>query len=269
MTDKPLRLIVFGAHPDDCEYLVGGTAALYSRLGHKVKLVSLTNGDAGHTSIAGAQLARRRGTEAAAAAKALGVESLVLDHHDGGLMPSLALRDEVIAIIREYQPDIVMSHRPNDYHPDHRYTGIIVQDAINMVIVSNLVPFVPSLHYIPVMLYLFDHFQKPYPFIPDIIVDIDGVYDQKLEGMHCHESQMYEFIFGKADVPLEQRRAWLKEQAEEDMTEPARMFREQILQAYGKEKGEKIHYIEAFEICEYGGKLTPEKRKKFFPFLPG
>ena len=269
MTADSLRILVIGAHPDDCEYLAGGTAALYSRLGHQVKLVSLTNGDAGHTQLAGAQLARRRAAEAAAAAKALGAQSLVLDHHDGMLMPSLELRDEVIAIIREFKPDVVMAHRTNDYHPDHRYTGVIVQDAINMVIVSNLVPFVPSLRYIPVMLYLWDHFQKPYPFIPDVLVDIDEVYEQKLEGLHSHESQMYEFIFGKADVPLEQRRDWLKEKAENDMTAPARMYREQIIKAYGREKGEKIHYIEAFEVCEYGGKLTPEKRKRFFPFAPG
>lgn len=268
MTAKPLRLLVFGAHPDDCEYLVGGTAAIYSRLGHQVKFVSLTNGDAGHTGLAGAHLARRRRAEAAAAAKALGAESLVLDHHDGTLMPTLELRSEVIAIIREFQPDIVMSHRPNDYHPDHRYTGVVVQDAINMVIVGNLVPFVPPLPYIPVMLYLWDHFKKPYPFIPDVLVDIDPVYDHKLEGLHCHESQMYEFIFGKADVTEEMRLAWLKEQVEEDMVAPTKMYREQLIQAYGREKGEKIHYIEAFEVCEYGSPLTPEKRKAFFPFLP-
>lgn len=268
MPDKPLRMLVIGAHPDDCEYLAGGITVLYSHLGHQVKLVSLTNGDAGHTSLAGAQLARRRKAEAEAAAKTLGAQSLVLDHHDGALTPTLELRNEVIAIIREYAPDIVMSHRPNDYHPDHRYTGVVVQDAINMVIVGNLVPFVPPLPYIPVMLHMWDHFLKPYPFIGDVLVDIDDVYEQKLDGLHCHASQVYEFVYGPADVPPEQRRAWLREKAEADMVAAAQRFREQLIQVYGQARAEKIHYIEAFEVCEYGSPLTPEKRERFFPFVP-
>jgi N-acetylglucosamine malate deacetylase 1 len=267
MLSDPLRILIFGAHPDDCEWLAGGITALYTRLGHRVKLVSLTNGDAGHLEMAGAPLARRRRDEAAAAAKVLGAESLVLDHHDGTLMPTLEVRSQVIQIIREYQPDLVMTHRPNDYHPDHRYTGVVVQDAINMVIVGNLVPYAPALNYKPVMMYLWDHFQKPYPFIPDILVDIDRVYEQMVDALHCHTSQVYEFLFGKADVALDKRRDWLKTKLETDLAEPAAMYREQLIKIYGKERGEKMHYIEAFELCEYGGTLTPEARARLFPFL--
>ena len=267
MASDPLRILAFGAHPDDCEFLAGGVAALYTRLGHQVKLVSLTNGDAGHLEMAGAPLARRRRDEAAAADKVLGAESLVLDHHDGTLMPTLEVRSEVIQIIREFKPDLVMSHRPNDYHPDHRYTGVVVQDAINMVIVGNLAPYAPALRYIPVMVYLWDHFQKPYPFIPDILVDIDSVYEQVIDALHCHTSQMYEFLFGKTDIALAQRRDWLKTKVEGDLAAPAKMYRDQLVRLYGKERGEKIHYVEAFEVCEYGGPLTPEGRARLFPFL--
>lgn len=266
MAETSLRILVIGAHPDDCEFLAGGVTAMYTRLGHQVKMVSLTNGDAGHSQMSGSQLARRRREEAHAAARALGAESLVLDHNDGTLMPTFDLRLEVIRIIREYQPDLVMSHRTNDYHPDHRYTGVVVQDAINMVIVGNLAPYVPPLRYIPPMVYLWDHFQKPYPFVPDILVDIDEVYEQKFEGLHCHTSQMYESIFGKAEVPLEQRRDWLREKVEEDMVATTIMYREKLIELYGKEKGEKIRYTEAFEICEYGGSITPEVKKRLFPF---
>ncbi|RPJ51616.1 MAG: PIG-L family deacetylase [Chloroflexi bacterium] len=268
-TSNKLRILVIGAHPDDCEYLAGGVTALYTRLGHQVKLVSLTNGSAGGRELSGAALARVRSAEAHAAAKALGAESLVLDIDDGTLMPTYENRLEVIKIIREFQPDLVMTHRTNDYHPDHRYTGLLVQDAINMVIVGPLAPLTPRLSYIPVMVYLWDDFQKPYPFIPDIVVDVDEVYEQKLDGLEAHESQVYDLIFGKPDVPEEKRRAWLKEQLEPEMAAPGIAHREKILQVYGKEKGEKIHYIEAFEVAEYGSKLTPEKRKRIFPFLPG
>jgi len=264
---ESLRLLVFGAHPDDAEYLTGGLTALYSQLGHKVLWVSLTNGDAGHIDTAGAHLARRRRQEAANAAAAVGAESLVLDHHDGTLMPTLELRHEVIRIMREFKPDLVMAHRPNDYHPDHRYTGVVVQDAINMVIVGNLVPFAPALRYIPVMMYLWDHFQKPYPFIPDVVVDVDAVQEKKLDALHCHTSQMYEFIFGKTeDIPPAERREWLRSQVEPDLAPIANLYRQQLIELYGKERGEKVRYAEAFEVCEYGGPLTEEKRQRFFPF---
>jgi len=142
-----------------------------------------------------------------------------------------------------------------------------VQDAINMVIVGNLAPYAPALRYIPVMVYLWDHFQKPYPFIPDILVDIDSVYEQVIDALHCHTSQMYEFLFGKTDIALAQRRDWLKTKVEGDLAAPAKMYRDQLVRLYGKERGKKIHYVEAFEVCEYGGPLTPEGRDRLFPFL--
>ncbi len=266
MSTEPLRILIFGAHPDDCEWLAGGTMELYHRLGHQVKTVSMTNGDAGHNDMAGAPLARRRKDEAAAAAGTLGAESIVLDHHDGTLVPSLEIRLEVLQILREYKPDLVISLRPWDYHPDHRYTGVLVQDAINMVIVGNLLPYVPKLTYIPVMVYTWDHFQKPYPFIPDVLVDVDEVYEQKMDALHCYTSQMYEWLDHPDTTDPAERRAWLKNKLEDEMTRPARLYRQKLIEMYGKERGEKIHYAEAFEICEYGSPLTPEKRKRLFPF---
>jgi LmbE family N-acetylglucosaminyl deacetylase len=82
-------MIVFGAHPDDCEYDSGGTAALWARQGHKVKFVALTNGDIGHHEIGGAMLARRRSEEARRAAAILGVETEVVDNYDSELLPTL------------------------------------------------------------------------------------------------------------------------------------------------------------------------------------
>src|SRR5919197_1090267 len=123
--DKQLRIIAFGAHPDDCELKAGGVAALWSAQGHHVKFVSVTNGDIGHWREAGGPLARRRTAEVEQAARLLGITTEVLDIHDGELMPTLENRRTITRLIREWGADIVMSHRPNDYHPDHRYTGVL------------------------------------------------------------------------------------------------------------------------------------------------
>ncbi len=174
MNHQPLNVLIIGAHPDDADFSAGGTAALYARQGHRVKLVSLTNGDAGHHAMGGAPLAWRRRAEAAASGRVLGVEYITLDIHDGALLPTLENRNQIIALIRTFQPDLIMIHRPNDYHPDHRYASQLVQDASYMVTVPNVVSQVPHLATMPVIVYLWDTFQKPYPFQADVVVAIDG-----------------------------------------------------------------------------------------------
>jgi LmbE family N-acetylglucosaminyl deacetylase len=121
--NEPLRLIAFGAHPDDCDLGAGGLAAKYATLGYKVKFVSLTNGDAGHQSQGGEELAKRRRAEAHEAGRRIGIEYEVLANHDGKLLPTLDVREQVIREIRQWKADIVIAPRPNDYHPDHRYVS--------------------------------------------------------------------------------------------------------------------------------------------------
>src|SRR5262245_45131668 len=191
--EAPLRIIVFGAHPDDCELDAGGTAARWAKLGHRVKFVSVTNGDIGHHEIAGAILARRRAEEVQKCAKILGVTTEVLDIHDGELLPTLENRRTITRKIREWKADVVIAHRPNDYHPDHRYTGILVQDAAFMVIVPSFCPDVPALRKNPVFLYSEDSFKKPNPFQPDVVVPIDSVLEQKVGAIDALESQFYEW----------------------------------------------------------------------------
>src|SRR6202011_3266196 len=117
--DGKLRVICFGAHPDDCELQAGGVAAMWAAQGHHVKFVSVTNGDIGHWREAGGPLARRRKAEVERAARVLGITTEVLDIHDGELLPTLENRRTITRLIREWKADVVMSHRPNDYHPDH------------------------------------------------------------------------------------------------------------------------------------------------------
>jgi LmbE family N-acetylglucosaminyl deacetylase len=189
-----VRVIAFGAHPDDCDIRAGGLAAKYAAKGYKLKFVSVTNGDAGHQSEGGGMLAMRRRAEAKEAGRRIGIEYEVLDNHDGELLPTIAVREQIIRKIREWNADIVLSPRPNDYHPDHRYTGVLVQDAAYMVTVPNIGSDTPALRKNPVFLYFYDSFTRPQAFRPDIVVDIDDVYDKKIDMLDAHVSQVYEWL---------------------------------------------------------------------------
>jgi LmbE family N-acetylglucosaminyl deacetylase len=164
---------------------------MWAAKGHHVKLVSVTNGDIGHWRDAGGPLAVRRKAEVEAADKRLGVVTEVLDIHDGELLPTVENRRTLTRLIREWRADIVMGPRPNDYHPDHRYTGVLVQDAAYGD-GSFLLPDVPYLKSNPVFLYYPDGFQKPNPFQPDIAVSIDSVIERKLDALDIMESQFLE-----------------------------------------------------------------------------
>jgi len=272
MTNQ-LNILIFGAHPDDPDYSVGGVAALYARQGHRVKMVSLTNGDAGHHEEGGAPLAWRRRAEAAAAGQALGVDYITLDIHDGALLPTLENRQQVIAIIRAFEPELVMVHRPNDYHPDHRYASQLVQDASYMVTVPNVVSHVPHLRTMPVIVHTWDHFQKPYPFQADVVVAIDETVEQKIDALHCHTSQMYEWLPYNGryleEVPAgeRERRHWLRAHTEPRLRRQADLYRAKLKQLYGATRGQQIQYAESFEACEYGAPLTAENIGRLFPFF--
>jgi len=268
----PLRIIVFGAHPDDCDMDAGGTAALWAGKGHQVKFVALTNGDAGHQSEGGGALAKRRRAEAQEAGRRYGIaEYEVLDNHDGELEPNLHVRQQVIRRIRQWQADVVIAPRPNDYHPDHRYTGVVVQDTAYMVVVPNVTPDTPPLRKNPVFLYSHDGFQRPNPFRPDVAVAIDSVIDKKIRGLDAHTSQMYEWlpwVDGILDsVPKEPaaRLAWLR--TERSGKPIADDVRAALRKWYGPARGDAVKDAEAFEVCEYGRRPTEADLRRLFPFF--
>lgn len=271
-----LRIIVFGAHPDDAEYKAGGTAAKWAKLGHQVKLVSVTNGDIGHWRMAGGPLAQRRTAEVKAAAKVLGVTSQVLDIHDGELLPTLEHRKLITKLIREWQADIVISHRPWDYHPDHRYVGVLVQDAAFMVTVPFFCPDVTPLKKNPVFLYSSDGFRKPYKFDPDVAVSVDDVFETKLAAIHELPSQAYEGGANGSEelvrsVPPESdpaaRKTWLRERWSNRQSAEANKSRELLVRLYGEERGKAVKHAEAFELCEYGSQPSGDELRRLFPFF--
>jgi len=261
-----------GAHPDDPELMAGGLAALFSGAGGQVRLVSVTNGEAGHHEMRGAALARRRRSEAESAASLIGGDALVLENPDGRLMPTLEVRHQIVRLIRSWQPDLVVTHRPNDYHPDHRYTGQLVQDSTYLLTVPNVFGDVPALANDPVVLYGSDTFQRPYPFQPDIVIDIDAVVEKKLDLLDSHASQYYEWLpyhDGKlSQVPPDHdaRRAWLRRDNEAGLRADAHRFRDRLVARYGAKRGAQVVYAEAFELCEYGRQMESGEAATLLPF---
>lgn len=268
---KRLTILGVGAHPDDCEFRMAGTAIKLADLGHRLALLSLTNGQSGHFREAGVALVARRKEEANAAAARIGARSIVLPIADGHLDPRLEYRYQLIRAIREVAPDLIITNRPNDYHPDHRYTAQLVQDSAYMLRVPHVVPEAPAMSHDPIILYWYDHFQKPVPFRPQIVVEIDSVLDRKIAMLAHHRSQVYEWlpwVEGIADeVPegQEERLRWLKRYYERRSRPRVSDLHREILAArYGKEKGASVVEAEAFELCEYGAQPTLEQLSQLF-----
>src|SRR5688572_5949930 len=248
-TDGKLRIMVLGAHPDDAELRAAGVAAKWAAQGHHVKLVSVTNGDIGHWREAGGPLAQRRLAEVRKGAKVLGVETEVLDVHDGELLPTLEIRRTLTRLIRDWKADIVIGHRPNDYHPDHRYVGVLMQDSAYMVTVPFFCPDTPYLTRNPVFLFSEDRFQKPNPFEAHLVVGIDDVIQKKLDVMDALESQFYEggangsaALIPSDPAAQEARRKSVRENFSRRFAATADRFRTKLEFLYSVDLGRKIRY---------------------------
>ena len=271
--DNQLRIIAFGAHPDDNELRLAGTAAKWAALGHHVKFVSVTNGDIGHWREAGGPLALRRIAEVEAVAKLLGITTQVLDIHDGELEPTMENRRTITRLIREWKADIVLGHRPNDYHPDHRAVGQLVQDASYMVTVPFFCPDTPHLERNPVFLSYEDRFTRPEPMRADIVVAIDDVVEKKLAAVEAMPSQFYEggANGGPELVPNDEagkarRKNEVRESFKKRFAGTAQRFRDKLRELYGAQRGDAVQYAEAFEVSEYGRRPSPEEIRRLFPF---
>lgn len=268
---EALNIVIIGAHPDDVDVMAGGTAYKWAESGCNVLLVSLTNGDAGHQTIDSKELAIIRREEARKAGEVIGAKYITLDNHDGQLMPTYENRLQVIKIIREHNADIVISHRPYDYHPDHRYTATLVLDAAYMVTVPKILPKVPFLKKNPLFLYMSDSFSHPEPFKADVAIAIDDVIEKKMDMIHQHVSQMYEWlpfnegILDQVPVSDRERRIWLGEIWKNDESSNSTPYKNKLIELYGDELD--INYCEAFQDSQYGTRLTKENLYFYFPFL--
>jgi len=271
---KKLNVMAVGAHPDDCDFSFGGTALKFNAHGHRVMFLSMTNGCSGHHITPGPAMTSRRYNETQEVSKLTGISYKMTDIPDGALTADLRYRDLLMREIRAFEPDLIFTHRPNDYHPDHRNTGILVMDCSYLAIVPHVVPDSRPLRKMPYIFYLFDRFSFPAPFVPDIAVCIDDVMDQKTAMINCHVSQVYEWLpwaGGYEDqVPPEQdpegRLLWLKKHLLEDGNEIPPKYRELLEKRYGTEKGREILCCEMFQLCEYGARAEKDELEKLFPF---
>jgi LmbE family N-acetylglucosaminyl deacetylase len=260
--------LVLGAHPDDAEYHAGGLIARHVDAGNCVKLVSVTDGGAGHHRLDRQTLVAKRREEAAEAGRRVGVQEYVTwDFPDGRLQPTLELREAIISEIRRFQPDLVLTHRTCDYHPDHRAVGQAVQDASYLVTVPLVVPDVPHLRHDPVVAYMCDLFTKPCRLQADVIIDIEPQVDRIVDMLSAHECQVFDFLpynHGHSDeVPetAEERLSWLKSWYL-GVIEPRRShFADRVRELYGDEE---VRYIEAYEVSEYAAELTRDRLSHLF-----
>ncbi len=282
-----MKILMIGAHQDDNEFRCGGLAHKYVKQGHDVRFLSMCNGSGGHHIMTPEETTKRRAEESAAVAKLLGITYDVwYDQEDCELEVNLETRKRLTRYIREYNPDLIITHRPNDYHADHRAAGQLVLDAAYLLIVPHFCPEVPAMTKEPLIMYNVDSFKYP-PFEADIVIDIDDELDTKLKIADLNVSQVYEWLpFTKGEEVPEDPAArfewlkgmdttkWLSDEEVNAATsgyavrfaKVAARFRKELIERYGEERGSKVRYAEAFMYCEYGAPLTEENKKKFFDF---
>jgi LmbE family N-acetylglucosaminyl deacetylase len=269
-SDSP-SLLIIGAHPDDAEYHAGGLATIYRALGRRVKMLSVTDGGAGHFRRTTGELVPLRRQESAAAGEVIGAAYETLDFPDGQLVPSIEVRQRIIQEIREFQPDLVLTHRMCDYHPDHRATGQVVQDASYLITVPLVLPEVAPLFAPPVFAFMADLFTRPTRLRADVVIDIEQSLDSVVSMLACHRSQVYEWLPYSEGI-LEavpddegERKEWLRDWYIQHVMPRADHFRTEIIAAFGEARGEKIQFAEAFEISEYGASASLERLRELFP----
>lgn len=278
-----MKILMIGAHQDDNEFRCGGLAHKLVKKGHEVKFLSMCNGCGGHHIMTPEETTAKRAKESAKVAELIGVTYDVwTDMNDCSLTADLETRRRLIRYIREFSPDLVVAHRPNDYHADHRASGQLVMDASYMLVVPHECPDVPAMKNMPVIMYNEDNFRDP-DFRGDIVVDIDDELETKIQIAHINDSQVYEWLpYTENETVPEgeaERFEWLKgmdtskSYTDKEImalsrgyavryAKTAARFRKELIKTYGKKKGSKIRFAEAYQICEYGAPMTKALRKE-------
>lgn len=181
-----MNVLAIGCHPDDIEVACAGTMAKYKKQGHNVIVCHVANGNLGHAIIQPDELRAMRMKEAKKAGSLAGIEVITCDVGDLLVYDNKEQRDKVVEVIRYAKPDVIITHSPNDYMPDHTAVSKLVFDATFSASVphygageaANLTP----LYYMDTL--------AGVNFMPTEYVDISEEIETKLNMLECHESQM-------------------------------------------------------------------------------
>lgn len=183
-----MRILAFGAHPDDVEFLCAGTVAKYAQAGHQVGIAIATNGEVGSPTLSKAEIAAIREKEARAAAAIVNAEFFWLGYPDEFLFNTPEVRLHFIDVIRQFRPDIIIcTDKDLDYHPDHTTTGQVVWDTHVMVTVPNIQTPTPPCAKIPEIVFM--DTVAGVNFQPEFYVDISAQWETKAAMIACHQSQ--------------------------------------------------------------------------------
>jgi LmbE family N-acetylglucosaminyl deacetylase len=183
-----MRVLAIGAHPDDLEILCGGTLAQFAGQGDAVTMLVMTDGSAGHAEIGATELAMIREREARAAAAVIGAEFVWLGLPDEFVFNDEPTRRRLLEAIRAARPDLILTHDPDDYHPDHRATSRAVFDASFVMGLPNVeTPSPPHPGVAPI--FYFDTLAG-IGFQPEEYVDVTPTWATKTAMLAAHDSQV-------------------------------------------------------------------------------
>ena len=223
------RVLVIAAHPDDPEFGCGGTVALWAGQGKEVTYVLCTHGQkgSGDPTMTTERLVGIREAEQRAAAAVLGVKDVTfLDHVDGEIFDSVAFRGDIVRVLRQYRPDIVIAQDPTAFigprgflnHPDHKTAGAVVCSAVYPLSRDHLAyPEHAAAGLAPhkvAEMYLFGTCEA------DTWVDISSTIDTKIAALKKHDSQV-----GQWPQMEEMIRGWTHENGKDHGCEYAESFR--------------------------------------------
>ena len=265
----PLRMMAIGAHPDDADIQAGALTVKLVQEGAEVVFVSLTNGCMGHQRLSPAETAATRKRESQEAKRRFGLKDyIVLDNDDCHLEVTYENRVKVAKLIREFQPDFVITHRTCDYHVDHRATGTLVMDAGYLLGVPHWVPEAPAQRLRPVILYMRDSFTYPREIRPDVMLDAGPYLDKWCDGLDAQVSQFYDWLpwdkGTEKEVPdrtdIAARNAYIIKFWAQRKIDDSKRFADAWHEQYPNRPLPK--YMEAFEVSEYGRAPTEEDLKR-------
>ena len=184
-----MNILAFFSHPDDVEFLCGGTLLKYKKAGHHIFIALTTSGNIGSNVLVGREkIAAVREQEQLEAAKFFDAKVRFLRYNDEGLVDSEQLRRDVINAIRWAQADVIFTNSPEDRSTDHNVTATVVGRVLLSLVGKNVPSDEKPMTKFPTLFYC--DTSAGIHFVPEVYVDITDEYEEKIKALQCHVSQI-------------------------------------------------------------------------------